>query len=151
MAANDLNIKIVYETGSFEVITSPDVSFSDDFCHQSEYVDLSNPDEGIFWERSAVFLSDDSDPDSDDPEEAKAARNPWRAIHQRTCVVPPENLAVAAAVFVCGVRALVRMPGSGNECGLKNVLLESMVGSDDDEPADISDYVEVDAEDFATD
>ncbi|MBQ9005798.1 MAG: hypothetical protein IJ092_05430, partial [Atopobiaceae bacterium] len=69
MAANDLNIKIVYETGSFEVITSPDVSFSDDFCHQSEYVDLSNPDEGIFWERSAVFLSDDSDPDSDDPEE----------------------------------------------------------------------------------
>lgn len=151
MAANDLNIKIVYETGSFEVITSPDVSFGDDFCHQSEYVDLSDPDAGIFWERSAVFLSDPGDLDSDDPELVAAARNPWRAIHQRTCVVPPENLAVAAAVFVCGVRALVRMPRADTKCGLVNVLLESMVGSGGVDAADISDYVEVGYEDLATD
>lgn len=153
MAANDMNIKIVYESGNFEVITAPDLSFNDDICFQNEYVDLNNPDEGIFWERAVIRNSDTNRLGSADPTEAAAALDPWRVIHQRTRVVKSENLRDAAAVFVCGVLALARMPGADSECGLKNVLLESMVGNrhEDDALADISDYDEVSAEDYATD
>ena len=164
MAANDQNIKLFYETGNVETITAPDLSYIDDYCFQSEYVDISQPDEGIFWERSVVFLSDRAGMDPDDPEAVAKAQNPWRVLHQRTCVVPPQNMDYVVAVFVNGIRALVRMPGSPNRCGLVNILLDSVVGtesspgddgiiddSNDGMPRDVSDYVAIDDEDFATD
>ena len=130
MSANDMNVKVVYLTGAMETITAPDLSVDEDFGFQSEFVDVTSPDDGVFWERSYVALSNADTVDSENEEEARRARNPWARLRQRTCVVPPENMDCVAAIFVGGVLALVRKPDATTSCGLENVLLDSMLGED---------------------
>lgn len=127
-----MSIVLLYQTGSIETITAPDLSYSDGFVIQSEYVDMSNLDRGIFWDRNAIDADHSGDVDSKDPDEIARALNPFGQVHQRVCVAPPETLQYVEAVYVKGTLALVRDPRSPFKCGLLNVLVEEMRGSDDD-------------------
>ena len=129
MAANDMSVTVLYGTGSIEVITAPDLGYSDGFVIQDEYVDISNPDNGIFWDRNAIDADNDADVDATDPDERDKALNPFGQVHQRICVVSPEVMGVVEAVYVRGILALVRDPNSSNACGLTNVLIAQMLGT----------------------
>lgn len=129
MAANDMAVTVLYSTGSMETITAPDLSYSDGYVIQDEYVDISNPDNGVFWDRNAVDADHAADVDATDPDELDMALNPFGQVHQRICVVSPEVMALVEAIYIRGVLALVRDPSSTYGCGLSNVLVEQMLGT----------------------
>lgn len=122
MAANDMRVWIMYESGCTEIITAPDVGYSDGYCFQSEFVDISDPDTGIFWERSFVPMDDERDASGPEPD-------PWRVLHQRTMVVTPQMMPSVLAVKVSDVLSLVRHPEATASCGLLNVAIEQALGT----------------------
>ena len=113
MSLNDMNLVCVYETGSVEFTAPTPLSMSEGFYVQSEYVDTSTPEDGIFWERDAIAMGEGSHDD------------PWVRVHQRVCVLSSDSLASAAVVFRSGSPAFVR----GEEGDLVDVTLAGPVGT----------------------
>lgn len=49
---NTSSLRIYYETGCIDEVHMPDPSFESGVALQREYLDISNPDDGIFLDRS---------------------------------------------------------------------------------------------------
>ena len=110
------SVVIWYESGSCEEITAPDLSFEAGYVIQSEYVDVSDIDRGIWWERTCVYQS----PEGDAGEEAEA--DAMRYVHRSVCVATPDALSRAVLVEVHGQTVFERDDTAGTKCGLKNIL-----------------------------
>lgn len=126
MSTNGLDLRIVYESGSQELISAPDVSLQDGFAFQGEVVDVSDPDNGIWWHRNVIPMRG--------PDE-EAEGEPWATLQTKTRVVSPESMRHAIGVYVAGNLTLARDPMADNECKLSNVLLDDARddGGEDDE------------------
>ena len=115
MATNSSSIRVIYATGSQQIWTAPDLSFADGYVLQSEFIDVSDIDAGIFWNRFCI-LNDETitEPDAD----------PWWDTHQRICVITGDMLANAVLVEINGMETFIRDPRATTRCGLLNVMLE---------------------------
>lgn len=127
MSTNGLDLRIVYESGSQELISAPDVSLQNGFAFQGEVVDVSDPDNGIWWYRNVIPMRD---PDKEGEGEQ------WASLQTKTRVVSPESMRHAISVYVAGNLTLTRDPMADNECKLTNVLLEDAGDRDDEEVDD---------------
>ncbi len=117
---NNSNLIIWYESGSCDEIHLPDPPFDAGVAVQREYIDIANPDEGIFLERSYMSLSDD------DPAR-EVIDKPQLSLYSRTLIVGPDELDVALSVFLHGIEVLRRDPMSKNKCGL-SVMTAATLG-----------------------
>jgi len=95
----------------------PDPSYESGVALQREYLDISNPDNGIFLYRSYKMPGGDNDE--------------YRELCDRMLVVSPDDLARALLVESHGLALLTRDPLSDFECGLSITLPDRLGFSDD--------------------
>lgn len=95
----------------------PDPSFESGVSLQREYLDISNPDNGIFLDRSYKMPGGDNDE--------------YRELCDRMLVVSPDDLARALLVESHGLALLTRDPLSDFDCGL-SITLPDRLGFNDD-------------------
>lgn len=55
-AATD--VVVWYDGGACTVFDAPAMSLADGFVHEDNNIDWSDPDDGIYWERSCVYMLD---------------------------------------------------------------------------------------------
>lgn len=108
---NSSNIIVWYETGCCDEFHIPDPPYDTGVAVQREYIDVTDPDEGIFLERSYMSFSDD------DPER-EIVEKPQMSLYSRTLLVGPDELCSALSVAIHGVEVLRRDPVAGSRCGL---------------------------------
>ena len=108
---NSSNLIVWYESGSCDEFHMPDPPYDTGVALQREYVDVANPDEGIFLERSYMSFSDD------DPAK-EVLDKPQMSLYSRTMIVSPDELEAALSVDLHGIEVLRRDPMSRNKCGL---------------------------------
>lgn len=108
---NNSNLIVWYESGSCDEFHMPDPPYDTGVALQREYVDVANPDEGIFLERSYMSFSDD------DPAK-EVLDKPQMSLYSRTMIVSPDELEAALSVDLHGIEVLRRDPMSRNKCGL---------------------------------
>lgn len=121
MSANPTVIKLIYECGSRQTISCPDMSFADGAFLQSGFIDLSHIDEGIYWWREAM-LSQGMQDESAGEEGEFATCDTWYQIDERAKIISGERLKRVVIVAVDGDVAFVRHPGAAAECGLASVF-----------------------------
>lgn len=95
----------------------PDPSFESGVSLQREYLDISNPDNGIFLDRSYKMPGGDNDE--------------YRELCDRMLVVSSDDLARALLVESHGLALLTRDPLSDFDCGL-SITLPDRLGFNDD-------------------
>lgn len=95
----------------------PDPSFESGVSLQREYLDISNPDNGIFLDRSYKMPGGDNDE--------------YRELSDRMLVVSSNDLARALLVESHGLALLTRDPLSDFDCGL-SITLPDRLGFNDD-------------------
>ena len=95
----------------------PDPSFESGVALQREYLDISNPDDGIFLDRSYKMPGGDNDE--------------YRELCDRMLVVSSDDLARALLVESHGLALLTRDPLSDFDCGL-SITLPDRLGFNDD-------------------
>lgn len=123
---NSSNLIVWYENGCPEEVHLPDPSFWDvegtnAYYAQREYLDWSDPDLGIFLERSFIPLLGDEPASSDEEGEDR-----WLVHKDRIRVVSPEDLSRALLVTCHGVDVLRRDPLATSECGLAPTAPEAL-------------------------
>lgn len=121
MSANPTVIKLIYECGSRQTISCPDMSFADGTFLQSEFIDLSHIDEGIYWWREAM-LSQGMQDESAGEEGEFATCDTWYQIDERAKIISGEKLKRVVIVVVDGDVMFVRHPDAAAECGLASVF-----------------------------
>lgn len=121
MSANPTIIKLVYESGSRQTISCPDMSFADGTFLQSEFVDLAHIDEGIYWWREAMLSQGMQDEPGGETGEY-ATCDTWYQIDERAKIISGEKLKRVVIVAVDGDVVFVRHPGAAAECGLASVF-----------------------------
>lgn len=114
---NTSSLRIYYETGCIDEVHMPDPSYESGVALQREYLDISNPDNGIFLDRSYKMPGGDNDE--------------YRELCDRMLVVSPDDLARALLVESHGLALLTRDPLSDFECGLSITLPDRLGFSDD--------------------
>lgn len=95
----------------------PDPSFESGVSLQREYLDISNPDNGIFLDRSYKMPGGDNDE--------------YHELCDRMLVVSSDDLARALLVESHGLALLTRDPLSDFDCGL-SITLPDRLGFNDD-------------------
>ncbi len=105
---NTSSLRIYYETGCIDEVHMPDPSYESGVALQREFIDISNPDKGIYLERSYKM------PDGDGDE--------YRELCDRMLLVASTDLARALLVESHGLALLTRDPLSDFECGLSITL-----------------------------
>lgn len=115
---NTSSIVIWYDTGSCDEIHLLDPSYSEGATLMREYIDVTDPDEGIFVERTYIA--------PEDAEEAAQEGIGYRQLVARNRVVGPGELEAALLVLIHGVPVLRRQEGAKAECGLAVVSPESL-------------------------
>lgn len=113
---NTSAIRIWYDNGSVDEVHLPDPAFENGVVIQREYIDFSNPDSGIFVERSYVGEQDGGE-----------GSEPFRVLVERTMVVSPEELSHALLVQSHGVEVLRREPWAKAACNMA-VTAQSELG-----------------------
>lgn len=108
---NTSSIIVWYETGSCDEIHMPDPPYDAGAAIQREYIDVSDPDKGIFVERTYIDYSGKSTGDI----------GPYRVLLDRVMVLSPDELATALSVSVHGMEVLRRGSDARTACGLKLV------------------------------
>lgn len=108
---NNSNIIVWYETGCCDEFHIPDPPYDTGVAVQREYIDVTDPDQGIFLERSYMSFSDD-DPD------CEIVEKPQMSLYSRTLLVRPDELACALSVDIHGVEVLRRDPTAKARCRL---------------------------------
>ena len=114
---NSMGIVVWYESGAVEEISAPELSYQDGYVIQDEFVDATDPDRGVWWERSCIF--DTAEKDDGD----------LKILHKRSCVLPPEVMPNVIAVEVRGVVILKRVAGAKSPTGLVNVIQNPLTDS----------------------
>lgn len=114
MASNSSSIHIIYESGSQAIWTAPDLSFADGYIIQGEYIDVSDIDNGLFWDRYCYL---------DDESVTGDCEDPLYHTHQRVCIQRGEDLAHAVLIEINGIETFVRDPRATTRCGLLNTML----------------------------
>ena len=114
---NTSSLRIYYETGCIDEVHMPDPSFESGVSLQREYLDISNPDNGIFLDRSYKMPGGDNDE--------------YRELSDRMLVVSSNDLARALLVESHGLALLTRDPLSDFDCGL-SITLPDRLGFNDD-------------------
>lgn len=104
---NNTRAIIWYESGSVEEVHLQDPPYEVGACVQREYLDVSDPDKGIFIERVYIDAGDAMD-----------GEGGYRELTRRIQVVSPDNLASAISVEAHGIEVLRRDPSARAECGL---------------------------------
>ena len=101
---NTSSLRIYYETGCIDEVHMPDPSFESGVALQREYLDISNPDNGIFLDRSYKMPGGDNDE--------------YRELCDRMLVVSSDDLERALLVESHGLALLTRDPLSDFDCDL---------------------------------
>ena len=52
------DVVVWYDGGACTVFDAPAMSLADGFVHEDNNIDWSDPDDGIYWERSCVYMLD---------------------------------------------------------------------------------------------
>lgn len=124
---NGQSVVIWYESGSCDDVSAPDLAFENGFVFASEFVDVSDPDSGIWWERDCLY----ADPEADTP---TGDEETMSVVHNRFCIASAETLASAVQVDVHGQTVLVRDRASATtKCGLVSVFMRERETDDDTE------------------
>ena len=124
---NGQNVVVWYESGSCDDVSAPELSFESGYIIESEYVDVSDPDTGIWWERDCLYVDPEADAPTGDDEVMSI-------VHNRFCIASAEMLSSAVQVDVHGKTVLVRDRSiATTKCGLVNVFLRD--GEEDDAEA----------------
>ncbi len=105
---NTSAIRVWYENGSVDEVHLPDPAFENGVAIQREFVDFSDPDAGIFVERSYI----------DDQVGDDVAAGAYRVLTERAMVVAPEELSHALLVQCHGVEVLRREAWAKTACNL---------------------------------
>lgn len=113
---NTSAIRIWYENGSVDEVHLPDPAFENGVVIQREFIDFSDPDAGIFVERS--YVGD---------QEGGEGTTAYRMLTERTMVVSPDELSHALLVQSHGVEVLRREPWAGAACKMA-VTAQSELG-----------------------
>lgn len=111
---NNSNIIVWYETGCCDEFHIPDPPYDTGVAVQREYIDVTDPDQGIFLERSYMSFSDD-DPDRE------IVEKPQMSLYSRTLLVRPDELCSALSVDIHGIEVLRRDSLASARCGLSIV------------------------------
>lgn len=122
MAGSSMRLVVYYVDRRAKELVAPDLTFQEGFVIQEEYVDWYDPDEGVFWDRSGVWASDESV-----LEDGQEDYSPFRQVHQRVCVIEPEELSAIAAVMLNGSPILLRHESATSKCGLVAVDAEELI------------------------
>lgn len=117
---NQSSIEVFYESGCVQRIHLPDPSFPDGYVLLREFIDISDPDEGVWVDREYLVEGEQGGPGAFAP------------VIERTRVLSPEELEAAVLVQVQGRDALRREPDAPARCGLANVHLDSLGFTEDD-------------------
>lgn len=124
---NAQSVVIWYESGSCDDVSAPDLAFENGFVFASEFVDVSDPDSGIWWERDCLYVDPEAEETSDDNETMSM-------VHNRFCIASAETLSSAVQVDVHGQTVLVRdREHATTKCGLVSVFMREREADEDPE------------------